>query len=101
MRRSRRRSIYCDPVDWARIGERAADAGMTVSAFIMACGLQEAAAECSGTNLHLTEDEQRGLYHMMERQDRYSRAMLEPIPDIGMSGLEALVVLERLHRSKV
>ena len=101
MRRARRRSVYCDPVNWARIGERAADAGMTISAFIITCGLEEAAAECPGAGLHLTEDEQRSLFHMMVRQDRYSRAMLEPIPDIGMSGLEALLVLERLHRSKM
>ncbi len=101
MRRARRRSIYCDPLDWARIGERAADAGMTTSAFVMACGQQEEAPPPAMASLHLSEEEQRGLYLMIERLDRCSRALTEPVPGIGMSALEALAAVERFHRGKV
>ena len=97
MRRSKRRSIYCDPVDWADIGERAADAGMTKSAFAVACALQDDVPECPGTGLVLTEEEPRRLYAMIERLERGSRALLDPAPGIGMSVLEALAVLVRAH----
>ena len=98
MRRSRRRSIYCDPADWARIGERAGDAGMTMSAFIMSCAQQDdETPESPAGGLHLTEDEQRDLYQMIRRLDRCSRALLEPGGGIGMSALEALEALYRAH----
>ena len=89
----RRHSIYCDPVIWARIGKRARAAGMTVSAFGMACALQRRDGAC----LVLTEEEQRRLYVKIDRLDRLSRALLAPDPATGMSVHEALAVLGRLH----
>ncbi len=97
MRRSRRRSIYCDPVHWAEIGERAAAAGMNTSAFAIACALQDDVPPPTVTNLHLTEEEQRSLYAMIERLDRLSQAVLEPAPGIDMSVHETLAVLCRAH----
>ena len=41
MIRSRRRSIYCSPAEWAEITERARSAGMKNSPFVIACALAE------------------------------------------------------------
>ena len=45
MIRARRRSIYCSPAEWAEIAERARSAGMSNSAFLIACALAEDAEE--------------------------------------------------------
>ena len=101
MRRARLRSIYCDADDWDRIARRAGEAGMSVSGFLMACGLADA-EETPGegvAGLVLTEDEQRTLMQELERMDRGIQALEKPIPGLlGMNTIEALqVVVRMLH----
>ena len=97
MSRSRRRSIYCDPVKWVDIVERARSVNMNTSAFVIACALQEEEPERPDTVLALTAEEQRLLFDRIAMLDRCSRGLLEPIPGIGMSMFEALAVLCRIH----
>ncbi len=97
MSRSRRRSIYCDPVDWADIVDRARSVGMNTSAFVIACALQDDEPEWPDTVLALTAEEQRLLFDRIALLDRCSRALHEPIPGTGMSVFGALAVLGRIH----
>ena len=97
MSRSRRRSIYCDPVDWADIVERARSVNMNTSAFVIACALQEEEPERPDTVLALTAEEQRLLFDRIEMLDQCSRGLHETIPGLGMSMFGALAVLCRIH----
>ncbi|MCY4551930.1 MAG: hypothetical protein OXC28_26655 [Defluviicoccus sp.] len=95
MIRARRRSIYCSPVEWAEITERARSAGMKSSPFIIACALAEEEEERPDTVLALTEAEQRTLYDRVALLDRCARAMYERLPGIDLSMFDALAFLER------
>ena len=106
MKRSKSRTVYATPAQWAGIGERAQAAGMNVSRFIVACCLhddeagetrpaREAGAGAEG--LALSEVEQREVHEAARRMDTSCRAVLEPIPGASMSVLEALDFVQRCH----
>ena len=93
-----RRSIYCLPVERARIGERAEAAGMSFSGFMVACALHgedDGDDERTGHRLALSEEEQRELHRRVELLDRCNEALLTRVPGIGMSMLAALAFLAR------
>ncbi len=95
MIRARRRSIYCSPAEWAEIAERARSAGMSNSAFLIACALAEDAEERPDTLLALTEDEQRTMYDRVASLDRCNRAMYERLPGTDLSLFDALAFMCR------
>ncbi|MDE2792262.1 MAG: hypothetical protein OXI81_17835 [Paracoccaceae bacterium] len=98
MSRSRRCRLYCDPVDWADITDRARTAGMNTSAFVVACALQDDPPDPpADTVLALTAEEQRTLHDRIELLDRCSWALHEPLPELGMSMFGALAFLCRIH----
>ena len=94
MTRARRRSIYCSPLEWAEIAERADAAGMSVSAFLIACALAE--DEPPATVLTLTGDEQRAMYERIESIHRWTRGMTERLPGTRASLPEAVDFLYRV-----
>ena len=94
MIRSRRRSLYCSPAEWAEITERAQAAGMSNSAFLMACAFAED-REVPDTVLALTGEEQRTLYERIAFLDRCNRAMYERLPGTDLSMFGALAFLCR------
>ena len=99
MIRARRRSIYCSPAEWAEIAGKAGAADMSISAFLIACGLAEDREEPPDTLLALTEDEQRTQYKRIEYIDRWARAMCERMPGSEFTMLDALYFLERAARA--
>ena len=95
MTRAVRRSLYCSPLDWARLSERAQEAGMSVSAFLMACALQDDEGGVPDTRLVLTADEQERLLDTVMELDHVSRAMTEKLPGADISLFGALAFLCR------
>ena len=95
MSRARRRSMYCTPAEWAEIAERAEEAGMSISGFLIACALAEDEEEAPDTLLALTEEEQRTQYDRIAQIDRWARAMYEPMPGVGVSVFQVLAFLNR------
>ena len=89
MKRSKSRTVYATPAQWAGIGERAQAAGMNVSRFLVACCLHDDEAgerpparegEAGTERLALSEVEQRALHEAARRMDACCRAVLEPMP---------------------
>ena len=99
MIRARRRSLYCSPAEWAEINERAQAAGMSNSAFLMACAFAED-KEVPDTVLALTGEEQRALYERIAFLDRCNRAMYERLPGTDLSMFGALAFLYRAAREE-
>ena len=105
MKRSKSRTVYATPAQWARIGERAEAAQVNVSRFIVACCLHEGAGEIPSIRvegagvegLALSEVEQREMYEAAQRMDACCRAVLEQMPGASMSVLEAPDVVQRCH----
>ena len=83
-----------------RIERRAEAAGMTVSAFVMACAFQDdeaaAAARPVGHPLVLSGDEQRALLETVVRLEAGWPRWDAPLPGVGLSLDEALRVLARV-----
>lgn len=100
MSRARRRSMYCTPAEWAEIAERADDAGMSISGFLIACALAEDEEEAPETLLALTEEEQRAQYDRIARIDRWARAMYGRMPGADVSMVEAIAVLHRVASAR-
>ena len=100
MSRARRRSMYCTPAEWAGIAERADDAGMSISGFLIACALAEDEEEMPETLLALTEEEQRTQYDRIARIDRWARAMYERMPGADVSMVDAIAVLDRVAEAR-
>ena len=91
-----RRSLYCTPLERARIRDRAEAAGMPVSRFVVACALQgDEDREDGEPRLALSEEEQRLLYERVAELDRVRRALHEALPGTGVSLFGALAVLHR------
>ena len=104
-RRSKSRTVYATPAQWTRIGERAREAGMRVSPFIVACCLHDETGEthaapeggAGAERLALSEVEQRELHEAARRMDACCRAVLEPMAGASMSVFEALDLVGRCH----
>lgn len=91
--RARQRNYYCTAKQQAIITRRAKAAGMSRSAFIVACALHDepAGAEC----VPAAEDEKALLDHLSATGELATRLM-DPVPDLGMSMLDALEFLCRM-----
>ncbi|MDE0407455.1 MAG: hypothetical protein OXN81_06300 [Alphaproteobacteria bacterium] len=96
MKQAKSRCLYPTPAEWSRIQARAKAAGMKVSPFLVACALKRDAAPRAGQPLVLTAEEQREMHERVARLDLCSRALLEPLPGVDMSALEAAALLCRL-----
>ena len=98
--RARGRTLRCTEAERLRIEQRAAAAGMTVSAFVMACALQDddLAAEALDREpaLVLSGDEQRELLRTVTRLEAGLRHWEDLLPGMALSLDEALRVLARL-----
>ena len=95
MSRARRRSVYCTPAEWAEIAERAGEADMSISGFLIACALAEDEEEAPDTRLALTEEEQRTQFDRIAHIDRWAREMYERMPGSDLSMFQALDFLCR------
>ena len=98
--RARGRTLRCTEEERLRIEERAEAAGMTVSAFVMACALQndDLAAEALSQKhaLVLSEGEQRELLRLVTRLDAGLRRWEVLLPGMALSMDEALGILVRV-----
>ena len=95
--RARQHSIYCSAADRVLIGQRAQEAGMSFSRFMVACALHGGDEDdgLEGPRLALSEDEQRSLYERVALLDRCNEALLARLPGTEMSALGALAFLAR------
>ena len=97
--RARGRTLRCTEKERVRIEQRAEAAGMTVSAFVMACALQDdddaAEARSQEPALVLSEDEQRELVRTVTRLEAGLRRWEALMPGMALSLDEALRVLAR------
>ena len=98
--RARGRTLRCTEAERLRIEQRAAAAGMKVSAFVMACALQDddlaAEAQRREPALVLSGDEQRELLRTVTRLEAGLRHWEALLPGMALSLDEALRVLARL-----
>ncbi len=91
--RARQRTCYCTAKQLAIITRRAKKAGMSRSAFMVACALHD---EPAVAELMPAPEEQKALIeHLPATADVVTRLMA-PVPDLGMSVIDALEFLTRL-----
>ncbi len=91
--RARQHNYYCTAKQQAIITRRAKKAGMTRSAFMVACALHD---EPAGADLMPAPEERKALLgHLPATADMVTRLMA-PVPDLGMSVIDALEFLCRL-----
>ena len=91
--RARQHTYYCTAKQQAIIARRAKKAGMSRSAFMVACAFHD---EPSGAGLIPAPEEHKALPdHLPATADVVTRLMA-PVPDLGMSVLDALEFLCRL-----
>ena len=98
--RAQQRSVYSTRAQWAAIGARAVEAGLSVSRFFVGCALDKAEPEVAPRQdglfdhrLALAEKEQRTLYERVAVLERFAQALLGRAPGAQVSLLEALLVL--------
>ncbi len=91
--RARQHNYYCTAKQQAIIARWAKKAGMSRSAFMVACALHDKPA---GADLMPAPEEQKALIeHLPATADVVTRLMA-PVPDLGMSVIDALEFLTRL-----
>ncbi len=91
--RARQHNYYCTARQQAIIARRAKKAGMSRSAFMVACALHD---EPAGVELMPAPEEQKALLeHLPATADVVTRLMT-PVPDLDMSVLDALELLCRM-----
>lgn len=95
--RRTRSSIMFTPSEMARIKARAADARLTVPAFIVACTLEDNRAS---TDTELTWTESRRLVGRLSRLAAATRTLLEPL-DSGVTVRELSVFLYRARMEEL
>lgn len=88
-------ALRCTPLERARIRERAAGHGMSVSAFLVACALNADEADAEAPRLALTDAEERLLFDRVAELDKLRGALFEPLPRSDMSVFGALAFIER------
>ena len=89
--RARQRNYYCTATQQAIITKRAKAAGMSRSAFMVACALHDAPGEpmpAFGGDAALRDQ--------LAASAEVATRLTAPVPDLGMSVLDALEVLCRL-----
>ena len=92
--------MYCTPAEWAEIAERAAEADMSISGFLIACALAEDEEEAPDTLLALTEEEQRTQYDRIAHIDRWAGTMYERMPGADVSMVDAIALLHRIASAR-
>ncbi|MDE0275587.1 MAG: hypothetical protein OYH76_06810 [Defluviicoccus sp.] len=88
-------ALRCTPLERARIRERAAGHGMSVSAFLVACALNVEDAGADEPRLALTDAEERLLFDRVAELDRLRRMLFERLPGSDVSVFGALAFIER------
>ncbi|MDE0241146.1 MAG: hypothetical protein OXQ84_13300 [bacterium] len=91
--RARQRSYYCTAKQQAIIARRAKAAGMTRSAFMVACALHD---EPAGAELLATASERKALLGQLRATGEVVTRLTTRKPDLGMSVIDALELLCRL-----
>lgn len=91
---ARQYCITCPRSDWQAIRSLAADAGMTVSAFILR---EVLGGDC---RLALTAEEQRALHDRTLRLASLAEELAGPLPGSGVTMAEALAFLAGELRSR-
>ena len=99
MKRARQHCMTCTPVEWEAIRERARTAGMSMSRFIVSCGLENPSE--TPAVLALSEEEQFAL------RDRINLLLLatqdllhEPLPGTEVTMREAVAFLYLAERDR-
>ena len=88
-------ALRCTPLERARIRERAAGHGMSVSAFLVACALNEGDAGPDEPRLALTDEEERLLFDRVAELDRLRGFLFERMPRSDVSVFGALAFIEQ------
>ena len=91
--RARQRNYYCTAKQQAIIARRAKAAGMSRSAFMVACALHD---EPVGEDLMPARKEREALLDQLPATAEVVTRLTAPVPDLDMSVLDALEVLCRL-----
>ena len=91
--RARQHNYYCTHKQQAIITRRAMKAGMTRSAFMVACALHD---EPAGAELMPAPEEQKALLEHLQATADVMTRLMAPLPDLDMSVLDALEFLARL-----
>lgn len=96
--RARQRSYYCSAKQQAIIVRRAKKAGMTRSAFMVACALHD---EPEGAELLASRTERKALLDRLQATGDAAMRLNAPVPGLGMTVIDALEVLCRLKAPEV
>ena len=96
--RARQRSYYGSAKQQAIIVKRAKKAGMTRSAFMVACALHD---EPAGAEVLASRAEQKALLDRLQATGEAAMRLNAPLPDIGMTVIDALEVLCRLKAPEI
>ncbi|MDE0046367.1 MAG: hypothetical protein OXK82_10620 [Deltaproteobacteria bacterium] len=96
--RARQRSYYCSAKQQAIIVKRAKKAGMTRSAFMVACALHD---EPVGVEALASRAEQKALLDQLQATGKAAMRLNAPLPGLGMTVIDALEVLCRLKAPEV
>ena len=92
--RARQRNYYCTAKQQAIITKRAKAAGMSRSAFMVACALHD---EPAGEDVMPARREREVLLDQLSASAEVVTRLLAGKPDLGMSVLDTLEVLCRLR----
>ena len=95
-----KRALRCTPLERARIGERAAEHGMKVSTFLVACALRDDDDGPEEAGPGLTEEEERLLFERVAELDRLRRALYQRLPGTEISVFGAIAFIERALRDR-
>ncbi len=91
--RARQRNYYCSAKQQAIITKRAKAAGMSRSAFMVACAFHD---EPAGGDLMPVRREGEALLDQLTASAEVVTRLMAPVPDLGMSVIDALELLCRL-----
>ena len=94
---AKQHNYYCTRQQQAIITRRAKAAGMSRSAFMVACALHD---EPAGEELIPTPDERKVLLDHLSATAEVVTRLMAPVPDLGMPVLDALEVLCRVKTSE-
>lgn len=94
---AKQHNYYCTAKQQAIITRRAKAAGMSRSAFMVACALHD---ESAGEDLMLSPDERQVLLDHLSATAEVVTRLMAPLPDLDMSVLDALEVLCRMNTSE-
>lgn len=94
---AKQHNYYCTAKQQRIITRRAKTAGMSRSAFMVACALHD---EPAGAELMPAPDECQALLDHLSATAEVVTRLMAPLPDLDMSVLDALEVLCRMKTSE-